>query len=124
MRKTLVLMIIMSFAALHAMAANDFSYSVQGGQLKVSFITPDIVRVQYSPDGEFRSNNTGVCVPHTQSDIPLQVSEGNGYRTIVSDSLEVRVSPVGAVMFYDRNGRLLLAEDAACPHSAEKQWIE
>ena len=124
MRKTLVLMIIMSFAALHAMAANDFSYSVQGGQLKVSFITPDIVRVQYSPDGEFRSNNTGVCVPHTQSDIPLQVSEGNGYRSIVSDSLEVRVSPVGAVMFYDRNGRLLLAEDTSCPHSAEKQWIE
>ena len=55
----------MSFAALHVMAANDFSYSVQGGQLKVSFITPDIVRVQYSPDGEFRSNNTGVCVPHS-----------------------------------------------------------
>ena len=78
-----MLMIIMLFAALHVMAANDFSYSVQGGQLKVSFITPDIVRVQYSPDGEFRSNNTGVCVSRTQSDIPLQVSEGNGYRSIV-----------------------------------------
>lgn len=103
-----------SFVAVNITAAN----------VRVWFITPDIVRVQYSPDGEFRSNNTGVCVAHALTDFPLQISEGIGYRSIVSDSLEVRVNSLGAVSFYDRNGRLLLAEDAACPHRAERRWIE
>lgn len=122
--KKALLILLLSSVAVFASAADDLRFDVAGGKLSVSFITSDIVRVQYSPDGQFKGNGTGVCVWQKGADVPLQVTEGKGYKSIVSDSLEVRVSSNGAVSFYDRAGMLLLTEDAVSPHRAEKRWIE
>ncbi|MBO4785952.1 MAG: DUF4968 domain-containing protein, partial [Prevotella sp.] len=123
MKKSL-LIILLSSVAVFASAADDLRFNVADGRLSVSFITADIVRVQYSPDGQFKDNETGVCVWQKGADVPLQITEGAGYKSIVSDSLEVRVSRAGVVSFYDRSGRLLLTEDTDCPHRAEHRWIE
>lgn len=119
-----ILAMLMSFAVLNLKAANDFCFSVSQGQVKVSFVAADIVRVQYSPDALFQGNGTGVCVASHERDLTLRKTEHEGYTSILSDSIEVRVSNAGAVSFFDRNGSLLLAEDAGCPHRAERQWIE
>ncbi len=122
--KKFLLIILLSSVAVFASAADDLRFDVADGGLSVSFITADIVRVQYSPDGQFKDNGTGVCIWQKGADVPLQITEGAGYKSIVSDSLEVRVSRAGVVSFYDRSGRLLLTEDTDCPHRAERRWIE
>ena len=38
------------------------SLGARAGNPKVEFITPRIVRVQWSADGTLPGNNTGVCV--------------------------------------------------------------
>ena len=38
------------------------SLGSRAGDVRVEYITPKIVRVQWSPDGLLPGNNTGVCI--------------------------------------------------------------
>lgn len=96
----------------------------QTDNLRVTFVAPDIVRVQYSADGTFTGNHTGVCVDRPKQNVKVQTKEENGDKVMRSDSLEVRISKNGAVSFFDRNGLLLLREDDRKPHCAERRYIE
>ena len=39
-----------------------FTSALGAAEVKVTFVTPSIVRVQWSPDGRLPGNATGVCV--------------------------------------------------------------
>ncbi|MBO4907220.1 MAG: DUF5110 domain-containing protein [Bacteroidaceae bacterium] len=95
-------------------------------QTRIDFVTPSIVRVRWSADGVFRGNGTGVCTWQQQdvkvtSDRLGAGSAQDGVRRYWSDVLTVEVDErTGAVTFRDRaTGRVLLQEDATCPHEAE-----
>ena len=86
----------------------------------IDFITPDIVRVRWTPDGTVTDNATGVCVyPQTSVDVEETVS---GSMTIYrSDSLEVTVDNRGGVTFIDPIAkRILLKESVNVPRKFEK----
>lgn len=76
------------------------SLCAQAGDVKVEFVTPRIVRVQWSADGRLPGNATGVCVYHKPADIHE------------SDELMVKVDGAGgSVSFIDRKtGEVLLTE--------------
>lgn len=98
-------------------------WSLSSNHLRVTFVTPDIVRVHYSADGDFRGNSTGVCVAQPDMPVVVQQADHNGEQCLCSDSLEVHISPSGAVSFFDRQGHLLLAENRFEPHKAERRWL-
>ncbi len=77
----------------------------------VKFVTPSIVRVQWSPDGILHGNNTGVCV-YNNCEVKVEETYIGGFRRLASSELVVYVDNVtGAVSFVDRTtGRTLLTE--------------
>ena len=89
-------------------------------QPQVDFVTPSIVRVRWSPNGELTGNGTGVCTWQPQR-VKVTSKETATGRSYSSEALTVEVnSQSGAVTFRDRaTGRVLLQEDAQRPHEAE-----
>ena len=45
------------------------SLSVRAQDVKVEYITPKIVRVQWAADGQLQGNGTGACIWEKQKDI-------------------------------------------------------
>lgn len=88
--------------------------------LRVDFITPDIVRVRWGSDPSV-ANGTGMCVYEPQ-DVKVKKKESTSATTYTSSDLIVEVSkPSQQVRFIDRkSGRVLCAEDALRPHAKEK----
>lgn len=67
------------------------SLCAKAGDVKVEFITPAIVRVQWSADGSLPGNGTGACIYQRQKEISK------------SKELAVEVDrQSGAVTFIDR----------------------
>lgn len=97
--------------------------SLDEGVLQVSFVAPDIVRVQYSVDGSMADNGTIACEPRSEERVNVhQIDEGDSLR-LISDSLQLVVCKTnGSIAFYDNNGNLLLGA-AEVPYSAEKRWL-
>ena len=110
--------------AIFSSKANGLQIPVDGGFLKVSFVCADIVRVQFSPDGQFAGNKTGVCISHSNQSVFESVVRERDWKSIISDSLEVRVNTKGAVSFYNRSGQLLLSENLFQPRTVQRRWIE
>ncbi len=110
--------------AVFSSKANGLQIPVDGGFLKVSFVCADIVRVQFSPDGQFAGNKTGVCISHSNQSFFESVVQERDCKSIISDSLEVRVNTKGAVSFYNRSGQLLLSENLFQPRTVQRRWIE
>ncbi len=110
--------------AIFSSKANGLQIPVDGGFLKVSFVCADIVRVQFSPDGQFVGNKTGVCISHSNQSFFESVVQERDWKSIISDSLEVRVNTKGAVSFYNRSGQLLLSENLFQPRTVQRRWIE
>ena len=74
------------------------SLSVRAQDVKVEYITPKIVRVQWAADGQLQGNGTGACIWEKQKDI---------YK---SEELTVEIDN-GTVMFIDgKTGKTLLTE--------------
>lgn len=114
---------------------NGLSWQNEKGQLLVQFVKPDVVRVQYQPGGSpgegtaspkgapFPGNGTDVCVPRKFRKVKL--SYGKDGLSVMSDSLEVIIDKTsGAIRYYDRQRRLLLAENPRLPRTAKKVYQE
>lgn len=93
----------------------------KNGSLKVQFVTPDIVRVQYAPEGEWKDNETGACVPRKQKDVPLQISKKKDGVSLSSEALSVFIdAKTGALRYFTADGKLLLRENPVQPRTTEK----
>lgn len=94
-------------------------------QPKVTFVTPSIVRVQWSPSGELSSNGTTICIYEPQK---VKVSEKtrDGKTTYRTDELIVEVNhETGSLIFSDRkSGKILLSENTSEPRKHEKVVME
>ncbi len=89
----------------------------QAVQPIVEFVTPSIVRVRWNPDGHIADNATGACV-YEKTYVDVKVSIAAGKKILVTDSLEVVVSPEGGITFRDpAEGRILLSENPPTPGS-------
>ncbi|MBQ7238122.1 MAG: DUF5110 domain-containing protein [Bacteroidales bacterium] len=87
---------------------------------KVTFVTPSIVHVQWSADGQNADNETGVCT-YTPQVVKCKVKTTDDKVTYKSACLLVTMNrQTGALTFADvRSGKLLLAEDPTKPREAE-----
>ena len=56
----------------------------------IDFITPDIVRVRWTPDGTLTDNATGVCI-YPQTIVDMEETQSGSLTIYRSDSLEVTV---------------------------------
>lgn len=106
-------------------SSNGISCHLEQGLLKVEFVTPAIVRVQYTEDTVFKGNGTDVCIPrHVQSVHFSHTKETDCY-LLKSDSLIVRIDlSTGFVTYFDINGSLLLRENKQVPRAGEKEWVQ
>jgi len=100
-------------------------FTSQGGPI-VRFVTPSIVRVRWNPANKYEGNDTGVCVyEDTAVECDTMVT-ANGDTVYASGALSVAVSGAsGAISFIDPdNGKVLLSENAAAPHSRQTLAVE
>lgn len=84
---------------------------------QVSFITPDIVRVNRSSDGSLKDNNTGACVYRGDKVETTTQKIPDGIE-ITSGSLTVRIKESnGAVTFIGKEtGKVIFSENPECPY--------
>ena len=87
------------------------SSALRAADVKVTFVTPSIVRVQWSPDGQLPGNATGVCI-YSPHQVAVRQTRENGCRVLRSSVLKVSVDlKTTAITFTDRKtGRVLLEE--------------
>ena len=105
---------------------NGISCDLEQGMLKVEFVTPDIVRVQYTKENTWMGNGTDVCVPRI-SDKPVRLTytKETDCCWLKSDSLMVRVGlNTASITYLDKEGRLLLRENQKIPRVGEKKVTE
>lgn len=102
---------------------NSVQIPLNEGALQVEFVTPDIVRVQYSADGSFKENGTIACMPRKKEPVQVRkIDEGYCVR-LISDSLCVTVDLNGVLYYADATGKLLLQTSVDEPYSSEKIWL-
>lgn len=91
-------------------------------QPKITFVTPSIVRIQWTPDGVERDNATGSCVYSHNLPVEVARSDRNGLTLLSTSELVVEIdSSKQALTFRDKNtGKLLLAENAANPREFDE----
>ncbi|MBQ7156241.1 MAG: DUF5110 domain-containing protein [Bacteroidaceae bacterium] len=103
--------------------ARNWQSKYKDGQLSVTFVTPTIVHVEYSADGEWHKSTTGVCVERKSANVAVKTTNvGKETVRLTSDSLVVDIdTKVGALTFKDRKtGKVLLRENAGKPREAER----
>lgn len=102
---------------------NGIEFCQGKSMLRIEFVTPTIVRVQYQPEGKLQGNGTAVCLPRKKSNLHLKYSDG--LTTLRSDSMIVKLNvTTGAVSYYDLNQFLLLGENQQMPRCSEKVYQE
>lgn len=106
-------------------SSNGISCNLKQGLLKVEFVTPDIVRVQYTKDHVFKGNGTDVCIPRSIQSVDFSYTKEADSYLLKSDSLIVRIDlSTGFVSYFDINGSLLLRENKQVPRVGEKEWVQ
>lgn len=105
---------------------NGISCDLEQGMLKVEFVTPDIVRVQYTKENTWMGNGTDVCVPRiSDKPVRLKYTKETDCCWLKSDSLMVRVGlNTASITYLDKEGRLLLRENQKIPRVGEKKVTE
>lgn len=88
--------------------------------VKIHFVSPTIVRVQWDTSGKFEDNGTGSCV-YKDDQISVSPKKTGVYDEYSYGSLIVRVDhKTQAVTFIDKEtGSVLLTESAQKPHESE-----
>ena len=76
--------------------------------LRINFITPSIVRVQWSNDGSLQENNTGACV-YTNQNVRVEKTEKDDEIIFRSSELTIRYSKTSnGIIFEDKDDKILL----------------
>ena len=78
-------------------------------QVKVTFYTPDVVRIQKVTEGKF-PESVSLAVIASPEAVPVQVKSGRGGTTYSSARLRVTVDGSGRVSFSTASGKTLLRE--------------
>lgn len=105
---------------------NGLSFSRQAQRLKIEFITPAVVRVQYVPEGTLTDNDTGIRVPRGEGEtVAFKWRARGGIVQMSSETLTVEVDKVtGAIRYKSPSGETLLNEATPAPRSMEKITVE
>lgn len=95
-------------------------------QLRVEFVNPSVVRVQYVPEGELTCNGTIVCLPVTEKgNVSWSLSEAQDKAVMSSSLLIVEIDrKTGAICYKSAGGKRLLDENTANPRTMEGIAIE
>ena len=102
---------------------NGLEWQKENGKLLVQFVTPDVVRVRFQPEGKFAGNGTDVCVPRKTRKLKLIYAKD--CFSMQSDSLVVAIDKTsGAISYYNCQHQLLLSENPRMPRSAERVYQE
>lgn len=90
---------------------NGISCDLEQGILKVEFVTPDVVRVQYTGENTFIGNGTDVCLPRAVDNPVRWVYTPNpDCYLLKSDSLIVRVDlSTASITYLDKEGGIIIA---------------
>ena len=76
--------------------------------LRINFITPSIVRVQWSNDGSLQENNTGACV-YTNQSVKVEKTENGDEIIFRSSELTIRYSKTSnGISFEDKEENIIL----------------
>ena len=78
-------------------------------QVKVTFFTPDIVRIQKVPEGAFPEGES-LAVTAVPEAVPVTLKSSGGKTVYTSARLRVTVDVNGHVTFADASGKMLLQE--------------
>lgn len=106
-------------------SSNGISCTLEKGHLQVEFVTPDIVRVQYTEENTWKGNGTDICVPRIPQPVHFSSKKESDCYWLKSDSLLVRIDThSGAITYLDVNGSLLLKEDQNQPRTGELKIVE
>lgn len=106
--------IIGSLVSVIAFSLSAFS------QIKVEFVTPDIVHVQWSVDGKNHDNGTGVCIYKKQT-VDVKIDHASSDTFYHSSDLDVVVSSsMNALYFSDKKGNIILHQT---PHSLKAEPV-
>ncbi|KRT17874.1 hypothetical protein ASU31_00850 [Pedobacter ginsenosidimutans] len=94
-------------------------------KLRVIFISPEIVRIQYAPLGEFKSNETDACILKKNPNVATTFSQNSKNYSLSSRALSVRLNKAtGSLSYFSKNGTNILQESPVDPRSSEKINIE
>lgn len=92
---------------------NGVTLTMSPGKMKLTVCSARIVRVMYSPAAALPAGQGFAVTNHSWAATPFHIAEMNGALTLTTRQLKVNVNKAsGAVSFYDRAGKLLLAEPA------------
>ena len=76
--------------------------------LRINFITPSIVRVQWSNDGSLQENNTGACV-YTNQSVKVEKTENGDEIIFQSSELTIKYSKTNnGIIFEDKDKNIIL----------------
>ena len=90
-------------------------------KLKVEFINPEIVRVQYVPEGDLKENDTNICVTRSDSNTSFKFSEKGNTISLESKQLKVLINKTtGSIQYKTSKGEVLLNENPLQPRITEK----
>lgn len=105
---------------------NGIVMSRDGELLKVEFVNPAVVRVQYVPEGQLTDNGTIVCLPReTRKTAGFKCRESKDKTMMKSGLLTVEIDhKTGAICYKAADGRLLLKENGDNPRQMERIAVE
>lgn len=96
-------------------------------KLRVDFITPSIVRIQFTAEKELPTgaNQTEICIEHPQMPVTVEVKENSESTSYRSESLIVEVNSLTqAITFRDGLTGQILLQEGGIPRTVEKVFDE
>ncbi|NDW17760.1 DUF5110 domain-containing protein [Dysgonomonas sp. 216] len=104
----------------------QFQTKQEQGLLRVEFVSPEVVRVQYTKEADFLGNGTIVCLERSEKKVFFKTKRTGDILSLLSDSLIVQVDMrTHSVAYKDaKSNRLLLAENNMNPHEGEQVYKE
>lgn len=94
-------------------------------QLRLTFLSAKVVRLQYVKDSNFKSNGTNICLAREQMKVRFTFTSQENDYSLKTDQLSIKINKsTGSVTYLRRNGTVILAESPLNPRSSEKIAVE
>ncbi|MDP4276270.1 MAG: glycoside hydrolase family 31 protein [Bacteroidota bacterium] len=104
---------------------NKILCQLANGQLAVEFINPEVIRVQCTNESDFVGNGTDMCVSRTPEEVAFTFSDNEKTIVLQSEKLNVEINKLTtSICYFDKSGKLLLAENQTAPRTFEKVNVE